>query len=269
MRHDLTVAVVQLNSGENRDANLAEAERLVRQAAAGGARIVVLPEYFNRLGDRRAMLAGAEPIPGPTSTFLADLARGAGITLVGGTFCEATPAADKAHNTCLIFDSAGRMLARYRKRHLFDVRLPNLTYCESEWLAPGDEITACEAEGACLAPAVCYDVRFPEQFRRMSELGASIVALPAAFTRATGRDHWHLLLRARAVENQCFVVAANQTGRHAALETFGHSLIIDPWGEVLADAGEEPGIATAVLSAARLAEIRERLPALAHRRREG
>jgi deaminated glutathione amidase len=273
MQHDLTVAVAQMNSGEDRDANLAEAERLVRQAAAGGARLVVLPEYFNRLGDRRAMLAGAEPIPGQTSAFLADLARTAGITLVGGTFCEALPAGDdaagdKAHNTCLIFDAAGQMLARYRKRHLFDVRLPNLTYCESEWLAPGDEITACAAEGACVAPAVCYDVRFPEQFRRMADLGASIVALPAAFTKATGRDHWHLLLRARAVENQCFVVAANQTGRHAALETFGHSLIIDPWGEVLADAGEGPGIATAVLSAARLAEIRERLPALQHRRRD-
>jgi predicted amidohydrolase len=268
MRHDLTVAVVQMNSGEDRDANWREAERLVRQAAAAGAQIAVLPEYFNRLGDRRAMLAGAEPIPGPTSTFLAELARNAGLTLVGGTFCEATPAGDKAYNTCLIFDAGGRQLARYRKRHLFDVRLANLTYCESDWLAAGEEITSCEIAETCLAPAVCYDVRFPEQFRRMADLGASIVALPAAFTKTTGRDHWHLLLRARAVENQCFVVAADQTGRHATLETYGHSVIIDPWGEVLADAGEEVGIATAVLSAARLADIRERLPALTHRKRE-
>jgi deaminated glutathione amidase len=268
MRHDLTVAVVQMNSGEDRDANWSEAERLVRRAVELRAELVVLPEYFNRLGDRRAMLAGAEPIPGPTSTFLGDLARDAGITLVGGTFCERTPSGEKAYNTCLIFDRSGQPLARYRKRHLFDVELPNLTYCESDWLAPGDEITACEAGGACIAPAVCYDVRFPEQFRRMADLGASIVALPAAFTKATGRDHWHLLLRARAVENQCFVIASNQTGRHAALETFGHSIIVDPWGEVLADAGEEVGIATAVLSAARLAEVRTRLPALRHRRRD-
>jgi predicted amidohydrolase len=268
MRQDLSVAVVQMNSGEDRDANFAEAERLVRLAAGRGARLVVLPEYFNRLGDRRAMLAGAEPVPGPTAAFLARLAKESGVTLVGGTFCEATPAGDKAYNTCLVFDAEGNQLARYRKRHLFDVELPNLTYCESDWLAPGDEIAACEAAGACIAPAVCYDVRFPEQFRRMADLGVSIVTLPAAFTKATGRDHWHLLLRARAVENQCFVVASNQTGRHAALETFGHSLIIDPWGEVLADAGEEVGIVSAVLSAARLAEVRARLPALAHRRRD-
>jgi predicted amidohydrolase len=268
MRQDLTVGVVQMNSGDDRDANFAEAERLVRQAATAGASLVVLPEYFNRLGDRRAMLAGAEPIPGPTSLFLADLARAAGVALVGGTFCEATPAADKAYNTCLTFDAGGNQLARYRKRHLFDVELPNLTYRESDWLAPGDEIVACDVADTRLAPAVCYDVRFPEQFRRMADLGASLVALPAAFTKTTGRDHWHLLLRARAVENQCFVVASNQTGRHAALETFGHSLIIDPWGEVLADAGEAVGIITAVVKADRLAEVRKRLPALEHRKRD-
>lgn len=267
MLHDLTAAAVQMTSGEDKAANWATAERWIRRAVAAGADLVVLPEYFNCLGDRRGMLAEAEPLPGPTSTRLAAWAAELRITLVGGTFCEKVPGIEKAYNTSLTFDPAGTLIAAYRKRHLFDVDLPDLTYRESDWLAPGNELVHFRAGDVRVAPAVCYDLRFPEMFRHFADAAVDVVVLPAAFTKTTGRAHWELLLRARAVENQCFVVAANQTGRHAALETYGHSLLVDPWGDVTADAGAAEGIVVAKLSAARLGEIRARLPALSHRRR--
>jgi predicted amidohydrolase len=267
MSQAITAAAVQMNSGEDKGANYATAERLVRAAVADGATLVVLPEYFNCLGDRRRMLAEAEPLDGPTATFLRGLAKSSGVTLVGGTFCERIGDGSKARNACLVVDPRGEVVAVYRKMHLFDVDLPGkLTYCESTWLAAGDDVVVCEAAGFRTAIAVCYDVRFPELFRRFADDGAEVVAFPSAFTKQTGRDHWELLLRARAVENQCYVVAANQTGRHAALETFGHSLIIDPWGVVAADAGEGEGFVTASLLRARLDEVRAQLPALQHRR---
>ncbi len=267
MQHDLIAAAVQMTSGEDQAVNRSTAERLIRRAAAAGAELVVLPEYFNCLGDRRAMLAQAEPLPGPTSTWLAAQAAELQITLVGGTFCEQIPGRDRAYNTSLTFDPAGNLIAVYRKRHLFDVELPDLVYRESEWLVPGNDLVHFRAGDVRVAPAVCYDLRFPEMFRHFAEQAVDVVTLPAAFTKTTGRAHWELLLRARAVENQCFVVAANQTGRHAALETYGHSLIVDPWGELSADAGETENVAIARLSAARLHDVRARLPALQHRRR--
>jgi predicted amidohydrolase len=189
------------------------------------------------------------------------------ITLVGGTFCERIGDGAKAHNTCLVLDPQGEVAAVYRKLHLFDVDLPGrLTYCESSWLTAGNDVVVCGAAGFRAAVAICYDVRFPELFRRFADEGTELVVFPSAFTKQTGRDHWELLLRARAVENQCFVVAANQTGRHAALETYGHSLIIDPWGTVLADAGETEGVALAAITRDRLDEVRGQLPALRHRR---
>lgn len=260
-------AAVQLNSTEDKTANLDTIQRLVRRAAADGATLVVLPEYGNCLGDRRTMLAQAEPLDGPTAQFLRDLAKSLEITLVGSTFCERIPGSDKAHNTCLVIDPTGEVRAVYRKLHLFDVDLPGkLTYCESSWLAAGDDVVVTAAAGFNLATAICYDARFPELFRLFADRAAEVIALPAAFTKTTGRDHWELLLRARAVENQCFVVASNQTGKHAALETYGHSLIIDPWGNVLADAGEGEGVIVAPISRARLEEVRRQLPALQHRR---
>jgi predicted amidohydrolase len=256
-----------MNSGENKGANLAAAERLVSAAAAQGARFVVLPEYFNCLGDRRTMLAEAEPLDGPTAAFLRNLAQTLGITLVGGTFCERTTDGSKAHNTCLVVDPRGEVAAVYRKLHLFDVDLPGrLTYCESTWLAAGGDVVVCDAAGFRTAIAICYDVRFPELFRRFADEGVEVVAFPSAFTKQTGRDHWELLLRARAVENQCYVVAANQTGRHAALETYGHSLVVDPWGTVVADVGEAEGFVTADVSRERIETVRAQLPALKHRR---
>jgi predicted amidohydrolase len=263
----ILAAAIQLNSGENKPANLSRAEGLVRAAVAAGARLVVLPEYFNCLGERRKMLAQAEPLDGPTAAFLRGLAGSLGITLVGGTFCERIGDGAKAHNTCLVIDPQGEITAVYRKLHLFDVDLPGkLTYCESSWLAPGSDVALFEAAGFPAAAAICYDVRFPELFRRFADAGTELVVFPSAFTKQTGRDHWELLLRARAVENQCYVVAANQTGRHEALETFGHSMIIDPWGAVLVDAGEEEGFVTATIDRARVEAVRGQLPALRHRR---
>jgi predicted amidohydrolase len=266
MSRELIAAAVQLNSGAVKAENFATAEELVRRAVAGGASLVVLPEYFNCLGDRRIMLEQAEPLDGETASFLRGLARSTGVTLIGGTFCERIDGA-KAHNTCLTIDPRGEVVAVYRKLHLFDVDLPGrLTYCESSWLSPGDETTFCDLAGFRTAIAICYDLRFPELFRHFADRGAELIVVPAAFTKQTGRDHWELLLRARAVENQCYVVAANQTGTHAALETFGHSLVVDPWGVVTAQVAEGPGVASSAVSSARLDEIRDQLPALRHRR---
>lgn len=263
----ITAAAVQMNSGERKVDNLAKAEHLVRAAVDAGAQLVVLPEYFNCLGDRRVMLAEAEPLDGPTASFLRKLAGSLRITLVGGTFCEQTSDGSKAHNTCLVVDPRGEIAAVYRKLHLFDVDLPGrLTYCESSWLEPGGDVVVGDAAGFRTAIAICYDVRFPELFRRFADAGTEVVAFPSAFTKQTGRDHWELLLRARAVENQCYIVAANQTGRHATLDTYGHSLIVDPWGTVTADAGEDVGFITAPLARERIETVRAQLPALRHRR---
>jgi predicted amidohydrolase len=283
MQYDLEVAAVQMSSSEDKAANWATAERLIRRAVAEGARLVVLPEYFNCLGDRRVMLREAEPLRGPTAALLTRLARELQIVLVGGTFCEQTTDPARAHNTSLLIDATGAVQAVYRKLHLFDVDLPGtLTYCESSWLAPGSDVIVGPlsvpirplaaagdlptTETITTAAAICYDLRFPELFRRFADAAAELVVVPAAFTKTTGRHHWELLCRARAVENQSFVIAANQTGRHAALETYGHSLIIDPWGDVLARAEEGEAVLRATLQAVRLAEVRAQLPALQHRR---
>jgi len=267
MNQQVVAAAVQMNSGEDKRANWAAAERLVREAAHAGATIVVLPEYFNCLGDRRAMLDQAEPLDGPTAALLRELAASLQITLVGGTFCERVAGEERAHNTCLVYDPRGELTAVYRKLHLFDVDLPGrLTYCESSWLKPGADVVTCNVGGFRTGAAICYDLRFPELFRLFADRGVELLVVPAAFTHATGRDHWELLLRARAVENQCFVIAANQTGRHGALQTYGHSLIIDPWGVVAADAGDAPGIIIAPLARSRMEEVRSQLPALRHRR---
>lgn len=214
MQQDLEIAVVQMSSSEDKHANWNTADRLVRQAADSGARFVVLPEYFNCLGDRRVMLREAEPLDGPTAKLLQELARTLHIVLVGGTFCEQSADPLRAHNTCLIINPSGAIQAVYRKLHLFDVDLPGrLTYCESSWLAPGSDVVISDVElstpvdlsaatgslapSISTAPAICYDLRFPELFRRFADREVALVTVPAAFTKATGRDHWELLCRAR------------------------------------------------------------------------
>jgi len=260
-------AAVQLNSREDCAANLAAATRWCEEAARRGASLVALPETFTCLGRPEAMLAAAEEIPGATSEALGRLAARLGVTLLAGSLPERA-GEGRAYNTSLLFDPQGRLLARYRKRHLFDVDLPGrVTHRESQWFAAGDDVATVDTPCGKLGLAICYDLRFPEHFRRLADAGAEVIAIPSAFTLATGRDHWEVLLRARAIENQAFVIAPNQFGQHTpALTSFGRSTIIDPWGTPLAIAADGEGLALAEINPQRLAEIRGQLPALRHRR---
>ena len=269
-RETVRAAAVQLNSTDDVERNLATADRLVRAAAADGAALVVLPEKFNLLGADEQMIAGAEPLDGPTVGWARETARELRIDLVAGSIVERRPGRERLSNTSVHVRPDGELGAVYRKIHLFDVVVGETEYRESATEEPGDEIVLSELSAAVpLGLTVCYDLRFPEVFRILAVRGARVVALPAAFTRVTGRAHWELLVRARAVENQAFVVAADQVGVHRpGRESFGGSTIVDPWGEVLALAPEEECVecfVAADLDFARQDEIRERLPSLANR----
>ena len=266
-RH-VTVAAVQMNSGQHAEANLAAALAGIDQAAARGAALVVLPELFTCLGRPEAIVAAAQTVPGPTTDALSGAAARCGLTLVAGSLPERSEVPGRVWNTSLVFDAQGTIRARYRKLHRFDVDLPGrVTYRESNWVAAGDEVVVVETPLGRLGLAICYDLRFPELFRQHAAAGAEWLVVPSAFAEATGRDHWEVLLRARAIENQAFVIAANQCGTHGgALTTHGHSAIVDPWGRVLAMAADRPEVITAVVDRAQLAEVRRQLPALAHRR---
>jgi len=261
-------AAVQISPGEDKTQNLRSAFALVEQAAAEGAQLVALPELFTCLGRPAAVLASAEDVPGPTSQALCDLARRLAITLVAGSFSERSPEPTKAFNTSLLIGPDGSVLAKYRKRHLFDLEIPGQVSCrESSWLLPGDKMCATTTACGRIGQAICYDLRFPELFRQLVDLGCDLFCVPSAFTLATGRDHWEVLLRARAIENQAYVIAPNQFGQHApGLTTYGRSMIIDPWGTVLATAADGEGVIAADVDLGRVAAVRERLPALAHRR---
>ncbi len=265
----MRVAAVQLTSNADKGRNLHAAEGLVRAAAADGARLVVLPEMFNVLGDPQVLQAGAEPLDGPTIRWARDLAKGHGIWLVAGSISERVAGQDRHANTSCLIDPTGEVRAVYRKIHLFEVDLPGTAYHESATVAPGREITVAEAEGVRLGLAICFDLRFPELFRIMAMEGSRVIALPSAFTERTGRDHWEVLVRARAIENQVFVVAANQVGASTPrLRWFGRSMIVDPWGLVLAQADDRETYIVADLDFARQDELRQQLPSLANRRPE-
>jgi deaminated glutathione amidase len=265
----MRAAAIQLNSGEDRAANLRAADELARAAAADGAELIVLPEKFDLLGTDEAMERGAEPLEGGTAIEWARAtARELGVDLVAGSVAERRPGRDKLSNTSVHVGPDGEIAAVYRKIHMFDVVVGGIEYRESATEEPGDEIALSRlSSGAELGLTVCYDLRFPELFRILAVRGARVIALPAAFTKVTGRAHWEVLVRARAIENQAFVVAADQTGLHGRTdkESFGGSLIVDPWGEVLARAGDEPCFVAADLDLARQDEVREQLPSLANR----
>lgn len=269
MNEPFIAAAVQMTSGADKAANLATATRLVRAAAAEGAKLVVLPELFNCLAPSELMHQHAEPVPGPTSQAMSQLAAELAILLVAGSFAEQAPGQSKAYNTSLLFSPRGELLARYRKLHLFNIDLPGqVTARESSWLAPGDEVVVTPTVCGRLGQAICYDLRFAALFERLSQAGAEMFCLPAAFTLATGRDHWELLVRARAVENQVYVVAANQYGRHTEkMVSYGRSMIVDPWGVPLAIAPDGECYVTATIDPRRQQEIRRHLPALEHRRK--
>jgi predicted amidohydrolase len=263
----IRVACVQMTSRADKAANLATAERLVAGAAATGADVVVLPEKWNAIGDAATLHAAAEPLDGGESVAaMAEWARRHGIALVGGSITERREGREKLSNTSLVFDSDGAVVATYRKIHLFDVEVGGVTYRESEAEEPGDEAVVAQLEGWGIGLSVCYDVRFPELYRILALAGAELVTIPAHFTTPTGKDHWHVLLRARAIENQCYVVAAAQVGETLpGRPAYGRSLIADPWGLVVAQAPDEETVIAAELDREQVRDIRAKLPSLANR----
>ena len=264
---EITAAAIQMSSTPNREENLETAERLMRAAAASGANLLTLPELWSCHGLEKVYKENAEPIPGPTTDFLGNLARELGVYVLGGSILEGDPSARKLHNTSTFFGPDGEMSAVYRKIHLFDVKAPDREYLESETIAPGVEIVTAKAAGATLGLSVCYDLRFPELYRLLALRGAEVLVVPAAFTLQTGKDHWDLLLRARAVENQAFVVAPAQWGQKAdGRWTYGRSIIVDPWGTVLAQCPDRDGYALATLDLDYLDRFRQDFPALKNRR---
>ncbi|HWI07992.1 MAG TPA: carbon-nitrogen hydrolase family protein [Solirubrobacteraceae bacterium] len=268
----MRVAAVQLTSTADFDRNLERADRLTRAAAADGAQLVVLPEKWSALGRGEALVAGAQPIDGPAITWARDIARELGIELVAGSISERdsipTRPEPRLRNTSVHVGPGGELRATYRKIHMFDVVVDGTVYHESEHEEPGEELVVSRtADGVELGLSICYDVRFPELYRILAIRGARVFTVPAAFTVPTTRDHWEILLRARAIEDQAFVVAANQIGEHApGLRSGGRSMIVDPWGIVLASAADRECHVVADLDLEAQARTRRDLPALANRR---
>jgi deaminated glutathione amidase len=259
------VAAVQLNSNGDKARNLEAAERLVRAAAAGGAEFVALPEKWNLLAGGEELVAGAEPLDGPSLSAARAWARDLGIHLLAGSVSERGEE-EKATNTSVLIGPGGDDLAVYRKIHMFDVDAGGVSYRESEHERPGDEPVVAPVGDLVAGLTVCYDLRFPELFRILALRGARLIAVPSAFTLATGRDHWEVLLRARAIEDQVFVVAPNQVGEAPPhYSSFGHSMIVDPWGVVLAAAPDGECFIAAELDLAEQDRVRESLPSLANR----
>jgi nitrilase len=264
------VAALQMNSGGDRAANLAAAARLLRQASARGARLALLPENFSLMAQRdadRRSLAEADGA-GPVQDFLARSARELGLWIIAGSVPIANAAGERVSQSCLVYDEQGTRRARYDKIHLFDVELPDRaeSYRESAHMAPGSAVVAVDTPAGRLGLSVCYDLRFPELYRSLEAAGARWLVVPAAFTAATGEAHWEALLRARAIENLCYVVAAAQCGVHPnGRRTWGHSMIIDYWGRVLAQLPEGEGVVSAPVDLAAQAAARAKFPALAHR----
>ena len=265
----MKVAAVQLNSTADRAANLAAADRLTRAAAADGAQLIVLPEKWSAIGDEAELRAGAERLEdGPAVGWARETARELGVDLVAGSILERVAGREKLANTSVHVGPEGEIEAVYRKVHMFDVEVGGRTYRESDLEEPGEELVLSRlAGGVELGMSVCYDLRFPELYRILAVRGARVMSVPAAFTLTTTRDHWETLLRARAIENQAFVIAANQTGEHPGDQrSGGRSMIVDPWGIVLAQAADAPGHVVASLDLERQEEIRVSLPSLANRR---
>jgi predicted amidohydrolase len=266
---ELKVAAVQLSSGADVARNVEEAELLVNEAADQGAQYIQLPEYFNFLGPFSGFAGAAETVPGPTTSRMAALATSRAITLHLGSVLEKSPDPGKFYNTSVVIGPKGEIVATYRKVHLFDVNVPDaLTHRESSIINPGEEIVVASLEEFALGLSICFDVRFPELYRKLALAGADVIAVPAAFNAVTGRAHWDLLVRSRAIENHSFIVAAAQAGTTTeSIATYGHSLIVDPWGEVLAESKtDEPEVVTATLDLGEVPRRRAQISVLDSRR---
>ncbi len=267
----MKAASIQMTSGRSVERNLQEAARLLHEASGAGAGLVVLPENFAFLAaDDSERLSVSEPwAEGPIQSFLAEQAADNDLWLVGGT----VPIRDgngKAHSASLLFTPKGELAVRYDKIHLFDVGIPGATesYQESRTTVAGTKPASAVTPFGHVGLAICYDLRFPALFQRLGESGIEILALPAAFTVPTGQAHWRVLLRARAIEGLCYVIAAAQSGQHpGGRQTYGHSMIVDPWGQILAELDSGPGVIVADVDMMRLRQVRETFPALEHRRR--
>ena len=261
-------AAIQMTSLPDLEKNLVQAEELIELAVRRGAELVSLPENFSFMGDEAEKIAQAEAIGQQSEKFLKTVAQRFQVTVLGGGFPVPT-GNGTVYNTCLLVDPSGTEVARYEKVHLFDVNVPDgNTYQESSTVKAGQNLPPVypSKDLGVLGLSVCYDVRFPELYRHLSNMGAEILFVPAAFTAYTGKDHWKVLLQARAIENTCYVIAPAQTGRHYGLrQTHGHAIIVDPWGVILADAGDTPGVAIAEIDPERLMQVRRQMPSLQHR----
>jgi len=263
----MRTAAIQLNSNAQKDRNLETAGRLVREAAGARAELIVLPEKWNVLGGPEALVEGAEDLSGPTISAVRGWARELGVAIVAGSIPERAAGEQRLYNTSCLIDADGDVVACYRKIHMFDVDVGGVSYRESAHEQPGEEIVTASAAGVEVGLTVCYDVRFPELYRILAVRGARAITIPSAFTLATGRDHWEVLLRARAIENQVFVVAPNQVGEAAPqYSSYGRSAIVDPWGVVLAMAPDRECFVSAELDLQRQDDVRASLPSLANRR---
>ena len=262
------LGAVQMTSTADRARNMETALRLVNQAADLGARLVGLPENFGFMGREEERISQAETLEGPTLTALRDLARARGIWILAGSIAEKVDLPGHTANTSALIADDGSIAAAYRKIHLFDVNIPDgARYAESESVVPGTEVVVAGTPLGRMGLTVCYDLRFPELYRKLSEKGAEVMFIPAAFTLYTGKDHWEVLVRARAIENLAWVVAPAQVGRHSANRvTFGNAMIVDAWGTVLARCPDGEGVCVAPFDRARLERARRELPALQHRR---
>jgi predicted amidohydrolase len=262
------VAAIQMSSGSDKAANLEKADKLIRLAAARGATLIGLPEVFNWRGKRAEETAAAESLDGPTLALMTSLARELEIHLVAGSITEDAPGQPKRYNTSVLIGPDGRRLAVYRKIHLFDVDPPaRVTIKESDGKLAGTEVVSAPTALGTVGLSVCYDLRFPELYRRLAFAGARIITIPSAFTFPTGEAHWNVLIRARAIENQCYVIAPAQFGPNIhGFSDYGNSMIVDPWGRVLARAADLEGVAVAAIDLDYLERVRRELPSLAHAR---
>ena len=264
MANSYLVAAIQMDSQNDKESNLQQAGAYLDEAAEKGAVLVVLPEVMNGLSEEPEF---AETIPGPTTDFLSRKAQEHQIWICGGSISEICPQSERTLNTSVLIDPTGTIVAKYSKLHNFDVTLPDGTgICESLKKQAGQDIVNILTPLGNLGFAICYDLRFPELFRLLALQGTEIILLPANFTQATGKDHWEPLLRARAIENGCYLIAANQTGVKSQFTAYGNSMIIDPWGNILARADETPGVIYATIDLDSLAETRQRIPSLQNRR---
>jgi deaminated glutathione amidase len=261
-------AAIQLNATDDVDRNLKTADRLVRQAARYGAELVVLPETWTVMGAREQMIAGAQALDGQAISWARAIAAELGIDLIAGSLSERRAGVELLSNTSVHVDPRGEIAAIYRKIHLFDVDVPGgKRYRESEAIEPGADTVVATTPWGGLGLSICYDLRFPELYRALAAGGARIAAVPSAFTLETGKDHWHTLLRARAIENQLYVFAPAQFGAHGPTRrSYGHALVVDPWGAVIAECGDHEGVALAQIDLGYQDRVRAAIPCLVHRR---